>query len=346
MSYMHHQDTLDMFKNVLLNSNVHVLYRDDCVQTHSYLLQLLETAKSNPNAKKLIEVVRETQSIQNSRLIHRDKRQYLRQSLKELCLLFQDQPGLLGPKASDAFLALSMARDEVNWLLRHQFNNLVLTKQAKTLRGARKDDWIDKQLPELLFYIEELRGLVRKYAQIIQKYYTEYLGGANLRFLDQKLHESNGLPLDEEELLNSFSRTLSNLHNCGDNFDGLNFKALRLDWFRFQTYTSINKSHTFSLIKHNTLARLINTISYQSKLVDSVEEMLMDTSDLSIFCFYPQLFFDNFHLCFEYPHQLRYSIAFPLICSHFINCTHELCPEEVDIFERFFPDYEFFFCCF
>lgn len=45
--------------------------------------------------------------------------------------------------------------------------------------------------------------------------------------------------------------------------------------------------------------------------------------------FYPNLFFENFHICFEYPSQLRYSIAFPLICSHFMSCTHELCPEEV-----------------
>ncbi len=47
--------------------------------------------------------------------------------------------------------------------------------------------------------------------------------------------------------------------------------------------------------------------------------------------FYPQLFFANYQLCYEYPTQLRYSIAFAMICSHFTNCTHELCPEEVNI---------------
>lgn len=29
--------------------------------------------------------------------------------------------------------------------------------------------------------------------------------------------------------------------------------------------------------------------------------------------------------------MLRYAIAFPLICAHFVHCTHEMCPEEVDI---------------
>lgn len=31
----------------------------------------------------------------------------------------------------------------------------------------------------------------------------------------------------------------------------------------------------------------------------------------------------------EEPAMLRYAIAFPLICAHFVHCTHEMCPEEV-----------------
>lgn len=45
--------------------------------------------------------------------------------------------------------------------------------------------------------------------------------------------------------------------------------------------------------------------------------------------FFNRIFEDQFHLCLEFPAQTRYIIAFPLICSHFMNCTHELCPEEV-----------------
>ncbi|KFM78034.1 Membrane-associated protein Hem, partial [Stegodyphus mimosarum] len=33
-------------------------------------------------------------------------------------------------------------------------------------------------------------------------------------------------------------------------------------------------------------------------------------------------------MCLEFPAQTRYIIAFPLLCGHFMNCTHELCPEE------------------
>lgn len=52
----------------------------------------------------------------------------------------------------------------------------------------------------------------------------------------------------------------------------------------------------------------------------------------------PSLFSCSFHLrtfekmfamTLEEPTMLRYAIAFPLICAHFVHCTHEMCPEEV-----------------
>jgi NCK-associated protein 1 len=45
MGYMHHQECLDMFRNVLLNSHVHTLYRDDTILTHDFLLKFLEISK-------------------------------------------------------------------------------------------------------------------------------------------------------------------------------------------------------------------------------------------------------------------------------------------------------------
>lgn len=167
----------------------------------------------------------------------------------------------------------------------------------------------------------------------------------------------NSLPEDEAVILSNIQSTISSLSvKQIESNEPINLRPLRLDWFRFQTYTSVSKL-SFSLIKHTSLAKTLNTIVFHSKLVDSIEELLYETSDLSLFwsvhpagsrslsflhssssnlstlsvphSFYPNLFFENFHLCFEYPSQLRYSIAFPLVCAHFMSCTHELCPEEV-----------------
>ena len=47
------------------------------------------------------------------------------------------------------------------------------------------------------------------------------------------------------------------------------------------------------------------------------------------YSFYSRAFEKMFQQCLELPSQSRYSIAFPLLCTHFMSCTHELCPEEV-----------------
>lgn len=45
--------------------------------------------------------------------------------------------------------------------------------------------------------------------------------------------------------------------------------------------------------------------------------------------FYSRAFEKMFQQCLELPSQSRHSISFPLLCTHFMSCTHELCPEEV-----------------
>lgn len=55
----------------------------------------------------------------SSLTVHRDRRRFLRGTLRELYLLIKDQVGLLGPKILFVWMALSFSRDEVMWLLRH-----------------------------------------------------------------------------------------------------------------------------------------------------------------------------------------------------------------------------------
>jgi hypothetical protein len=54
-----------------------------------------------------------------------------------------------------AFTALSLARDEIVWLLRHSENFPVkLQKETnKKAAGTTRDDYSDRTYPEFLFYI-------------------------------------------------------------------------------------------------------------------------------------------------------------------------------------------------
>jgi hypothetical protein len=111
------------------------------------------------------------------------------------------------------------------------------------------------------------------------------------------------------------------------------FRGLRLDWSRLQSYLSAGKNPV--LEKQRDLAALLNTVSFHTRMVDNLDEMIIETSNLSLFSFYSKFFEDNFQMCLEFPAQNRFIIVFPLICGHFSNITNELCPEErIHIRER------------
>ena len=50
--------------------------------------------------------------------IHREKRKYLRTALKELAIVFTDQPGLLGPKVLTA-ASVAAAVDDIVKVITH-----------------------------------------------------------------------------------------------------------------------------------------------------------------------------------------------------------------------------------
>lgn len=68
----------------------------------------------------------------------------------------------------------------------------------------------------------------------------------------------------------------------GEVFD---FRGMRLDWFRLQAYTSVSKA-SLGIADHKELGKMMNTIIFHTKMVDSLVEMLVETSDLSIFWYH------------------------------------------------------------
>ena len=90
-------------------------------------------------------------------------------------------------------------------------------------------------------------------------------------------------PEEESILMTSFVDTLAHLQGQetkeGAEFD---FQALRLDWFRLQAITSVNKAALSLRDKDNAdLAPAMNAVVVHSKMVDHFEELLVDQSDMS-----------------------------------------------------------------
>lgn len=194
--------------------------------------------------------------------------------------------------------------------------------------GKSTEDLVDRHLPELLFHMEDLRVLVRKYSQVMQRYYVQYLSHWDAICLKEQMQKFVNCPEEEAVILSSLCSTISGLSvKQVEENETFNFFAFRLDWFRLQAYTSTQQSK-LRLLEYKSLGQLMDMVQFHTKMVDNLDEMLRETSDLSIFCFYSRIFEEQFHMCLEFPAQNRYIVAFPSICSHFQHCTHELCPEE------------------
>ncbi|XP_017357377.1 nck-associated protein 1-like isoform X1 [Cebus imitator] len=307
-----------LWKLCLQGSLYITLIREDVLQVHKVTEDLFSSLKGY--GKRVADIKESKEHvIANSGQFHCQRRQFLRMAVKELESVLADEPGLLGPKALFAFMALSFIRDEVTWLVRHT-ENVTKTKTP--------EDYADSSIAELLFLLEEIRSLVRRHIKVIQQYHLQYLARFDALVLSDIIQNLSVCPEEESIIMSSFVSTLSSLNlKQVDNGEKFEFSGLRLDWFRLQAYTSVAKA-PLHLHENADLAKVMNLIVFHSRMLDSVEKLLVETSDLSTFCFHLRIFEKMFAMTLEEPTMLRYAIAFPLICAHFVHCTHEMCPEE------------------
>uniref|UniRef100_A0A8C6VFY0 Nck-associated protein 1-like n=1 Tax=Naja naja TaxID=35670 RepID=A0A8C6VFY0_NAJNA len=108
--------------------------------------------------------------------LHRGRRNFLRNAVREMEAILANEPGLLGPKAIYIFMALSFCRDEVTWLCRHSEH-----------KGKNQEEFTDSCLAELLFLMERLRKLLKQHQNIIQRYHIQYLSLLSI-FIFPKIH--------------------------------------------------------------------------------------------------------------------------------------------------------------
>ncbi|XP_003382558.1 PREDICTED: nck-associated protein 1-like [Amphimedon queenslandica] len=316
----------DLWKLALQDSYVLNLFRDDHLLIHNVFEKFLQELKTKEDKKRANEVSEQLNLVlQHAGPMHRERRRYLRTSLNELYNFLSDQPGLLGPKVSTVLLALTLARDEVFWLMKHS--------NVQTPKGKYKpnpDDYNDPFLPELLFETLRLKALVRRHRKVIQNYHLKFLGGFDAAQMREIVMRMTVCPEEESILMTSFVDCLSKLqgHEMDDKTE-YDFQGLRLDWFRLQVLTSVYKAPLKLWERDNCqLAWTMNMVTVHTSFVDNFEETLINASDMSFMCFFFRQLETDFARCLKNPSQLRYLIAFPLVSSEFLNASTRFCPEE------------------
>uniref|UniRef100_A0A673K836 Nck-associated protein 1-like n=1 Tax=Sinocyclocheilus rhinocerous TaxID=307959 RepID=A0A673K836_9TELE len=317
-------DSQNLWKMALRNGLYLTVIRDEILNIHKLSEDFFDSLKGYskriPDIKECKEYV-----IINCGALRREKRNFLRNALKELTKVLEDEPALLGPKALFVFMALSFSRDEVLWLVRHA-ENIPKTKTP--------EDYADSQMAELLYYMEKLRTLLAQHRYVIQRYHLQYLSQYDALALNDTIQGMYVCPEEESVLMSSFVSTLSALSlkhlDAGEEFD---LKPFRLDWLRLQVYTSAGKA-ALALKDYPDLAKVMNMAQFHTRMMDNMNELLCETADLSILCFHARVFEKLFSQSSEDVSMQRYLTAFPVICSHFSQCLHPICPEETEEIEN------------
>ena len=153
--------------------------------------------------------------------------------------------------------------------------------------------------------------------------------------------EEDKLLLDEG-IVKAISDNLS-VDQVDDPDHQFDFLGLRMDWARLQAYISSISGIRMAKMdefKNSNSAAILNTIVFHTNLVDNMESLLADTSDMSLFYFYPTFLEKSFMASLRMTDsttkenrknhdQMRFSIVYPLICTHFAQIINEeYCPEE------------------
>ncbi|CAI5765035.1 Uncharacterized protein PODLI_1B040521 [Podarcis lilfordi] len=312
------QSCLDLWRAALRGSLYIALVRDEVLSIHKVAEEAFSSIKGYGKRIADIKECKE-HAVANSGQLHRGRRHFLRNAVREMETILANEPGLLGPKAVYVFMALSFCRDEVTWLCRHS---------EHVSKSKYPEEFTDSYLAELLFLMEKLRRLVRRHQNILQRYHVQYLSHFDAQVLSNIIQDLTVCPEEESVIMSSFVNSLSSLTiKQVEEKKKFEFSGLRLDWFRLQAYTSVSKA-PLQLRENHDIAKVMNLIVFHTKMLDSVEDLMVETSDLSIFCFYVRLLEKLFASTMEEPSMLRYAIAFPLLCADFSHASHPLCPEE------------------
>uniref|UniRef100_A0A672LQ04 Nck-associated protein 1-like n=1 Tax=Sinocyclocheilus grahami TaxID=75366 RepID=A0A672LQ04_SINGR len=265
-------DSQNLWKMALRNGLYLTVIRDEILNIHKLSEDFFDSLKGFCQTPECRLNVHSSHGF-SSGALRREKRNFLRNALKELTKVLEDEPALLGPKALFVFMALSFSRDEVLWLVRHA-ENIPKTKTP--------EDYADSQMAELLYYMEKLRTLLAQHRYVIQRYHLQYLSQYDALALNDTIQGMYVCPEEESVLMSSFVSTLSALSlkhlDAGEEFD---LKPFRLDWLRLQVYTSAGKA-ALALKDYPDLAKVMNMAQFHTRMMDNVNELLCETADLSI----------------------------------------------------------------
>ncbi|OAF69348.1 hypothetical protein A3Q56_02925 [Intoshia linei] len=314
-------ESRNLWKEVLRSRYVVSIVRNYTIPIHSFVIEILSKIKGQ---NKRIAEVKEYQSVatnEKSIETRMSMRFFLKQSLRSIKLVLQDEPGLLGPKFVTVMSLLKLTQDELKWYELHCFFQLN-KKQSHVISTYFKE----KYLSEILYYILEIRQIIKENVHVIVKYYTQKMLSFNLPFIHENMKKCIITSDYESQMLHFISQGIVTVTNNFDYegvqhvnnsssaiFQGICLDILRLFSYIFSSFSEKN----LNVISQDPLVNYLNNIYYDCHLLSDTDGYIDEFTIYDFFAFFKNNLRLHFKDALQIPNQHCYIVSFVLICSHF-----------------------------
>jgi len=324
--------TTDLCKLALSEGFVFTSHAQNAIPIHVEYDNLFTNYKNKAlDLKKNKKVIKEAtnDAFAKGGVRHKERRTYLRQDLNSLRLILNDSPQLIAPKIQMLLCALSLAKEEIFWYFRH----CKPANSAKTLgRKIVDEEYKDNRISELIFVVDAVHSLIKKYKKSVQEYYVEYLCGADSVKLADIINNPSLPPLVGPQVMNICQSILEEIkHVSLDQFHGgkqYDFKALRLNWFRVESFLSSLQSPCPPIRCRELLDRLL-LIYNHTRFVDDLDGLLEEFGSLKALWYWRDYLLEIFEeMIKDGPNQPLHVAAFLRLFQTFPSNATAHNPEE------------------
>eukprot|EP00033_Pygsuia_biforma_P000857 GCRY01000996.1.p1 GENE.GCRY01000996.1~~GCRY01000996.1.p1 ORF type:complete len:1147 (-),score=394.86 GCRY01000996.1:283-3723(-) len=255
---------------------------------------------------------------------HRDRRLYLRQELGNMLHLFQDSPGLLGPKFQMALAALHIASSELQWYFDHYDR-----QPTKTKAKYKEEDFRDPWIPQLLYRCVKLHKLILEHRDLVSQYYLDYLTKTDKKALNMIISAiDNSGKMKDNDALKLIKAVYAEVDKITEDDLTKNtlLSAIRLNWMRAEAELSLAKAPV-KLTNLKSLAVRMNMAYTHSLNIDRLEHILIENSLRSIF-FYNQPVFNSFSQALQSDECAHYWVGYVEACDFMSDNAFKQLPNE------------------
>ena len=278
--------------------------------------------------KNILKTVSRT-SVAGAGLRQKERRSFLETELGNLNRMVAAVPGLLGPKFPMLMAAAALARSELVAYFRHA-EGVGLRKDSKA--HYTPSLYYAEDVSSLLCELHTATVLIKKHRSIVGTYYTQYLGGNDLKTL-QKLLAACGDGLDSvKSYSEAMLRDLERVKNTTSVAEG-QLEGFRLNWLRMSAVCSsqvMSQGVRAIGAAYDTLTQRILYVYDRSFYADSIERLVDTHLDCREIQWFRSSFLAAFKTAMVDPHlHARHAWLFFAPLEKVRLSCHNECPEEV-----------------